>query len=741
MNVSAPIPVKVDLTEEEIRYIRGALGREPNEVEWGMFDTMFSEHICYKSSRPIIKLLPTTGPRVIIGPGYDAGVVDIGDGLAATLKIESHNHPSAIDPYNGSGTGIGGVLRDVLSMGTRPIALVDPLRFGYLTSGRSRWLLNYVVKGIADYGNSVGVPTVTGEIEFDPSFEMNCLVGVGCVGIAKRERIIAGGAKYPRDIVVLAGGSTGRDGLHGVTFASRILGGESDADRPAVQVGDPFLKNIIIEATLAAIETDLVRGLKDLGGGGLTCGVCEMASDGETGMDVDISKVRLRENGMTPYEIMLSESQERMLLVVEPSGLGKVLEILDKYELPYSMIGRVTDTGNVVVRYGENVVADIPARMITKVPVARREAKKPNYLAGARKNKKPEIPSDLSETLVKLLSSPNIASKEWIFRQYDFEVGVRTVLKPNDGDAAVLRLIGTDKALAVKVDGNSRRTYLDPYHGGASALAEACRNVAAVGAQPIAMVDHCNFGNPEKPDIFWQFREAVKGMADACRALDVPCIGGKVSFYNEDSTTGKAIKPSPVVAVLGLIEDMNHLATIPWKEHGESIYIVGKTRCELGGSEYYNYIHNVQEGQPPRFAGSEEKRSITLAYKSISRGLTETVHDCSDGGLAVAIAEMCILSGLGAEIDLAHIPRDRMRIDELLFSESNSRFIMTVSRKNLDEFLSLASRIGAKVAEIGRVTDTGELAMLEGGKRVLNSAVEIMRKAWSDSIPRSMGGC
>jgi phosphoribosylformylglycinamidine synthase II len=738
--VSSPIGVKVDLTEDEIRYIRRSLGREPNEVEWGIFDTMFSEHICYKSSRPVIKLLPTEGPRVVVGPGYDAGVVDIGDGYAATLKIESHNHPSAIDPYNGAGTGIGGVLRDVLSMGTRPIALMDPLRFGPLSSGRSRWLLKYVVKGIADYGNSVGVPTVSGEVEFDSSFETNCLVGVGCVGIAKRESIMVGGARYPGDTVVLAGGSTGRDGVHGVTFASRVLSGESDADRPAVQVGDPLLKNIIIEATLAALETGHIRGLKDLGGGGLTCGVIEMAADGETGMEIDLSKVRLRESGMSPYEIMLSESQERMLFIVEPSGVENVLKLFEKYELPYSVIGDVTQTGNVIIRYEDKVVADLPARLAAKSPVIRREAKKPSYIGQVRKVVRPETPSNLSDTLLKLLSSPNIASKEWIYRQYDFEVGVRTVLKPGQGDAAVLRLIGTNKGLAAKVDGNSRRTYLDPYNGGASALAEACRNVAAVGAEPIAMVDHCNFGNPERPDIFWQFQESVKGMADACRALNIPCIGGKVSFYNEDSATGKAVKPSPVVAVLGLIEDMHHLATIPFKEHGESIYIVGKTRCELGGSEYYNHIHNIVEGEPPKFNGSEEKRSITLAYKSVRQGLTETVHDCSDGGLAVAIAEMCIQGDLGAEINIKEIPRDKMSADELIFSESNSRFIMTVSRKNLDEFFSLASKTGAKVAEIGRVTDTGELVFSDNEDKVLTCGIEPMRKAWSESIPMSLGG-
>jgi phosphoribosylformylglycinamidine synthase len=738
--VSAPVGVKVDLTEGEIRYIRRSLGREPNEVEWGIFDTMFSEHICYKSSRPVIKLLPTTGPRVIIGPGYDAGVVDIGDGLAATLKIESHNHPSAVDPYNGAGTGIGGVLRDVLSMGTRPIALMDPLRFGPLSSGRSKWLLRYVVKGIADYGNSVGVPTVSGEVEFDSSFERNCLVGVGCVGVAKRESIMAGGAKYPGDIVVLAGGSTGRDGVHGVTFASRVLSGESDADRPAVQVGDPFLKNVLIEATLAALEKGHIRGLKDLGGGGLTCGVIEMAADGETGMEIDLSKVRLRESGMSPYEIMLSESQERMLFVVEPSGLAEVLSVFDKYDLPYSVIGEVTQTRNVVIKYEDQVVANLPAKLAAKSPEIIREAKKPNYIGEVKKAGKPETPANLSDTLIKLLSSPNIASKEWIFRQYDFEIGVRTVMKPNQGDAAVLRLIGTNKGLAVKTDGNSRRTYLDPYHGGAGALAEGCRNVAAVGAEPIAMVDHCNFGNPEKPDIFWQFRESVRGMADACKALGIPCVGGKVSFYNEDSETGNSVKPSPVVAVLGLIEDVHHIATIPFKEHGESIYIIGKTRCELGGSEYYNYIHSLTEGEPPKFNGSEEKHSMMLTYKAVAQGLTETVHDCSDGGLAVTLAEMCIQSGLGAEIDLTQIPRDKMLVDELVFSESNSRFVTTVSRKNLEEFLQLASKVGAKVAEIGRVTDTGELSMSGKKGKVLTCEIEAMRKAWSDSMPVSIGG-
>jgi phosphoribosylformylglycinamidine synthase len=444
---------------------------------------------------------------------------------------------------------------------------------------------------------------------------------------------------------------------------------------------------------------------------------------------------------MVPYEIMLSESQERMLFVVEPSGVNEVIRLFDKYELPYTVIGNVTNTGNIVVRQEDKIVANLPAKLVAKAPVAKREAKSPTYISQIGRVKKPPTPGNLSEILTKILSSPNIASKEWIYRQYDHEVGVRTVLKPGQSDAAVLRLIGTKKGLAVKADGNSQRTYLDPYHGGASALAEASRNVAAVGAEPIAMVDHCNFGNPQKPDIFWQFREAVRGMADACRALDIPCVGGKVSFYNEDSATQKAVKPSPVVAVLGLIHDIDHLATLPFKEHGESIYMVGRTRCELGGSEYYTYIHNIAGGEPPKFNGSDEKHSITLAFRSISKGLTQTVHDCSNGGLAVALAEMCIPCGLGAEIDLTKIPRDKMEVDELLFSESNARFIMTVSRKNLDEFLSLARATRATVAEIGRVTDTGELVMFEDSRRAVACEVEVMRKAWLEPVLKAMGGC
>ncbi|NVM53909.1 MAG: phosphoribosylformylglycinamidine synthase subunit PurL, partial [Candidatus Helarchaeota archaeon] len=468
--------VHVDLKPDEIEKVKKMLGRTPNMVEVGMIDIMWSEHCSYKSSRPILKMLPTEAPHVLIGPGEDAGVIDIGDGLVVTFKIESHNHPSAIVPYDGAATGIGGIVRDILCMGARPIALLDPLRFGSLTSGHSRWLFEYVVKGIGDYGNCIGVPTVGGEVEFDESFEANCLVNVACVGVGKKEEIKRSIANQVGDKLILMGGSTGRDGLGGVTFASRVLTDKSEEDRPAVQIGDPFTKKLIIEATLEALKTGYVHGLKDLGGGGFTCVCSELAGGGGTGVDVDLDKIFLREPGMIPYEIMVSESQERMMFVVDPNGVEIITDIFKKFEIPHAVVGTVTDTGNIHMQKDGKEAGVLPASILDDAPVIHRIKRKPEHIDRLKKIEAPSMPRDLTESIYQLLGSPNIADMGWVYHQYDHEVGVRTVIKPGHADAAVLRIFNTNKAIAVATDCNARHTYLDPYHGGAGATAEACRN-------------------------------------------------------------------------------------------------------------------------------------------------------------------------------------------------------------------------------------------------------------------------
>ena len=574
--------IKLNLTQKEIKEAQIRLGREPNETELGMIDVMWSEHCSYKSSRKLLQKLPKEGKKVVVGPGYDSGVVDIGDGDIVAFKVESHNHPSAIEPYNGAATGIGGIIRDILCMNCRPVGLLDSLRFGNLQSSHSQWLFKNVVKGIADYGNCTGIPTIAGEVEFDESFETNCLVNVGCLGFGKLKDLKLGRMDNPGDIIILVGGSTGRDGIHGVTFASRVIGEESELDRPAVQIGDPFVKKLAIEATLEALRTGKVTAVKDLGGGGLTCALSEMSSKGNSGLEIDLNVIHVREGKMTPYEILLSESQERLLFTVIPEGQRKVLEIFERWGLSYSIIGKVTHTGNLVAKYNGRIIVNIPAKLLTNSPLAVRVAKKPK-IKSKKSISRPAIPSNISKTIFHLLQTANIASKDIIYRQYDHEVGVRTVLKPGDSDAAVLRLIGKNKAVAIKADCNSVHCFLDPYNGHASAVAEAARNVVATGAEPIAITDCCNFGNPENPNVYWQFRQAINGMSYMLKGLKIPCVGGNVSFYNEDETTGNAVKPSTTIVMLGLIEDLKLITNIALKRTGQSIIMIGKTYSELGG--------------------------------------------------------------------------------------------------------------------------------------------------------------
>ncbi|MCE7697413.1 MAG: phosphoribosylformylglycinamidine synthase subunit PurL, partial [Methanobacterium paludis] len=573
------------LADTEFEYIKKELEREPNSLEYGMLDIMFSEHCSYKSSRPILRLFPNEGKKVIMGPGDDAGIVELTDELALVIGMESHNHPSAIEPYGGAGTGIGGIIRDIISMGAKPVALLDSLRFGNLEDPKSRYLFEHVVKGISDYGNRVGIPTVGGEVEFDENFKANPLVNVLCVGIVSKDSIVKGIAPNVGDIFVLMGGRTGRDGIHGVTFASEELTTASEIeDRPAVQVGDPFTKKQVMEATFEALEKIDIQGLKDLGGGGLTCCISEMAAKSENGAEVDITQIPLREEGMTPYEIMLSESQERMVFVVHPEDVDDLMAIFEKFELPAAAVGKVTDTGRFVMTQKGEVISDLPCQLLSDPPIIEREARKPKTTPEYVEIK--EV--DPEEALLKLLSSQNIASKKWVYSQYDHEVQIRTVVKPGD-DAAVMR-VDDEKAFAITSDCNSIHTKLDPYHGGAGSVAEAIRNVVSMGAEPVCIADCLNFGNPEKPEVFWQFKECIKGMSDVANCFSTPVISGNVSFYNE--TEGVTVNPSPVVGVAGVM-DIKDIRTSEFKNSGDKIILIGKTRAELGGSEYYRSVHGV----------------------------------------------------------------------------------------------------------------------------------------------------
>lgn len=725
--------LRLGLTPAEVETVRRVLQREPNETEWAVIDAEWSEHSSYKSSKRLLRLFPTTGKRVLLGPGYDAGVVDIGKGYVATLHIESHNHPSAVDPYGGAATGIGGVLRDILSMGSRPVALLDMLRFGDIReSSDSRWLFKNVVRGIADYGNCVGVPTVAGDVEFDGSFERNCLVDVGCVGVAKKESLVLGEAKRPGDVLVMIGGSTGRDGVGGATFASKNLTAGSETERSSVQVPAPFTKKLLIDAILEMAETGQIRGMKDLGGGGLSTALSELASKGGTGLDVELTKVRTREPDMTPAEIMTSESQERMILVLAPTGSEQVLDILEKYEVPHSVIGRVTSGGRMKVRVDGKAVVDLPVELVTGAPEIPRESRKPAVERNPETTKRTD--PEVGSSLLALMSSPNVASRSWVYRQYDHEVGVRTVLKPGDGDASLLRM-PNGAMLAVKADGNSKHSHLDPRSGGAGCVAEACRNVVAVGAEPIAMVDHLQFGDPSDPEVYWAFEESVAGIAGYCRKVGLPVVGGKVSFYNEDSSTKVAIKPAPIAMVVGLIPETIGLVRSGFTAPGEWVFVLGNTKAELGGSEYYEGVLRRAGGSVPKPDPVADRRLYRAVTKLVRDGLATAVHDASKGGLGVALAEMCVPSAIGATVDVARFPAAPAEASELLFSESHGRFVVSTDSRKAVEALLEASKVPHSV--VGR-TGGKTLEFTRGSKRVAAVGVRKLVQAWQSPLPEMM---
>ena len=692
--------INLSLTSSELEYIEKSLQRKANLVELTMIDAQWSEHCSYKSSKSLLKLLPTKGKRVLLGPGYEAGVLDVDNGQILTMHIESHNHPSAIDPYGGAATGVGGVLRDILSIGTRPLAVLDSLRFGNLDSTNSKWLLRNVVRGIADYGNCVGIPTIGGELSFDSCFETNCLVDVVCIGVGKRKQLIYSEAKNVGDILILLGGRTGRDGIHGSSFASKDLEDEPE-DRSAVQIPDPLMKKLIIEATLDALSTGYVSGLKDLGGGGLACCLSEVSDMGNTGVEVDLGKIHLRESNMEPYEILISESQERMLFVVNPNNSTEILKAFDKYNLPYSVIGKVTDSKNVVIKQNNKIIVDLPTSLIANAPLINWPKTKPDHLNNIS-HSKPELPSNIQETILKVLSSPNLANKSWIFSQYDHEVGTNTVIKPGESGASVMR-ISNEKFIAISVDGNPSHCYLDPYHGAAGVVAEAMRNVISVGAEPIAMLDHLQFGNPGNSDVFWTFNETINALSDFCYYIDLPCVGGKVSFYNEDAKTHEAIKPSPVISVAGLIKGSHNIRTRKISTSHPVIVLVGTTFDELGGSEYYSVMNNKNSGIVPKLNFELEKKAQKLVRDGIKVGLFGAVTDCSKGGLVHSLLQMCMSGDIGASVDLSKIPTNCKRWDDILFSESHSRFLVTIKEKNLVNLLNISRNHNIPVSIIGYV--------------------------------------
>ena len=690
------------LTKKELEYLEGNLGRAANEVEQDIVGAEWSEHCSYKSSKKYLRLLPTKGERVLVGPGYDAGVLDIGDGYVLTVHIESHNHPSAVEPFGGAATGVGGVIRDIMSMGTRPIAVLDALRFAPLkgaskSSAKSKWMFRNVVKGIADYGNCIGIPTVGGEIEFDSSFADYCLVDVASVGLGRRDEIVANQADLG-DILILAGGSTGRDGIHGASFASKALETEN---RSAVQIPDPFLEKLLLEATMEAVEEGCIKSIKDLGGGGLSCCLSETSDSLGKGFDVELSAVHARESGMTGAELMISESQERMLFVTDPPRLEKLKRVLEKYEIRYSILGQVRSGQDLVVRENGKVIARMPSHLVSHAPLLDWSVKKPAHIEKLRSVRRPAVPTNLGRILLSLLANPNIASKRWVYQQYDHEVGVRTVAKPGSADAALLRLDRNDKLLSIKLDGNSKQCFLDPYQGTLGCLSEGRRNVICTGATPVGVVDHLQFASPEDPEIYWTFAQAVNAIVDYCKFMSIPVVGGKVSFYNE--TANGPIKPSPVIGTLGLVDRTPYLRSLALGQ-GQSIFVVGKTAPEMGGSEYYESIHNLVGGAVPSVDLSEDKKNGLSVLKAIQSDLVECAHDCSKGGIGVALAEMAILGNIGLSADLDLIPNSCSRMDDLLFSESHSRYI--VGTRDPDNLRKIFASDGVSFAEIGQARGT-----------------------------------
>ncbi len=732
--VTLKLVLEHGLSAEEYEMIQKILGRKPTYTELGIFSVMWSEHCSYKNSIKLIKTFPREGEQLLAKAGEEnAGAVDIGEGLVVIFKIESHNHPSAVEPYQGAATGVGGIMRDIFTMGARPVACLDSLRFGELSNPRVRYLFDGVVRGIGDYGNCFGVPTVAGEVYFEESYTGNPLVNAMCIGVVKTDQMARGSAKGKDNPVLLVGASTGRDGIHGVTFASEEISEKSEERRPSVQIGDPFMEKLLLEATLEIIAEDLIVGIQDLGGAGLSCSTSETAARGGSGIEIDVSLVPVREENMIPYEMMLSESQERMLVIAKKGLEKRVQEIFKKWGLHSVIIGKVTEDKMLRVKNHGEVVAEIPAATLalgSGAPQYTRERKKPEYLHEANKLNldELEVPEDLNSVLLQLLGAPNIASKKWVYQQYDTQVRTGTVVGPGS-DAAIIRIRKTNKALATCTDCNGRYCYLNPRVGGRIAVAESARNVVCSGAKPLAITNCLNFGDPYDPEVYWTFAECVAGMGEACRALGTPVTGGNVSFYNEDPQ--RIVYPTPVVGMLGLVEDLKHVTTAGFKEEGDQIVLLGETREELGGSEYLKVMHGLVRGETPELNLEKEKRIQEACLAMIRAGLVKSAHDCSEGGLAVALAECAILSGdhLGAKIKLDR----RMRLDALLFGETQSRIIITLKEEELASAEEVAKAHQIPFALIGKVE--GHDLRIDGA---VDLSVHTLLDAYDKAIERIM---
>jgi phosphoribosylformylglycinamidine synthase len=721
-----------NLTRDEYGLIVKLIGREPNLTELGVFSAMWSEHCSYKSSKFYLKQLPTKGKNVVQGPGENAGIIDIGDGQVIVFKIESHNHPSFIEPFQGAATGVGGILRDIFTMGARPIALLDSLRFGPLASPKNRSVMDGVVSGISSYGNSIGVPTVGGEVYFNDCYSLNPLVNVFCLGIAEKDKIFFAKAEGIGNRVLYVGSKTGRDGIHGATMASQEFGEEIEHKRPNVQVGDPFKEKLLLEACLEVMDKGLIVGIQDMGAAGLTCSSSEMPAKSGTGIEINLDLVPQREEGMTPYEILLSESQERMLIVAKPEKVKEVKDVFAKWDLDAVEIGKVIEGGQMRVGFHGEIVVDIPVSAIVDLcPIYERPCAAPAQPKKKINIREIPVPEDFNEILMNLVASPTIANKEWVFRQYDHMVQTNTILLPG-ADASVLRIKDSEKALAVTLDGNSLYAHLNPKAGGIIAVAEACRNLACVGARPVGVTNCLNFGNPEKPEVMGQFKEVVEGMSEACKAFEIPVTGGNVSFYND--TEGVSIYPTPVLGIVGLIKDINKVVTPGFKEEGDAVVLLGENKEELGGSEYLKIQFGREDGIPPAIDLAKEKAVQELCLEAAEAGFLESAHDLSEGGLAVCAAECGFFSGkkIGCELDL----NDVWRPDALLFGETQSRILVTAKSSKLKKLLALARKKGVKAAAIGKVGGKKIRISLKG-KALVNVPVEEVYKEWKEAIPRN----
>jgi phosphoribosylformylglycinamidine synthase len=731
------------LTDAEYTRIEALLARTPTFAELGIFSALWSEHCSYKHSRPILKTFPTEGPHVVQGPGENAGVLRLPDGWAVAFKIESHNHPSAVEPYQGAATGAGGILRDVFTMGARPVALLNSLRFGPLDEARNRYLFAGVVRGIGDYGNCIGVPTLGGEVDFAPGYSGNPLVNAMCVGILRERDLITAAAHGVGNVLLAVGARTGRDGIHGASFASEELSQESEQRRPQVQVGDPFTEKLLLEASLELIASGHIVAIQDMGAAGLTSSSAEMAARGGVGVEIDLSLVPTREPGMTPYEILLSESQERMLVVAKHDRVAEIQAIAAKWELSATPIGRVTDDGMYRCTWGDQVVVEIPGRpLVEDCPVYRPDAREDEAVAVLRATRPaPRAPLPTpAESLLRLLDHPPLASKRWVFEQYDSTVQASTVLAPG-GDAGVLRVRHARFGLAVTTDCNSRYVRLRPYEGGKAAVAEAARNIACTGARPLGITDCLNFGNPERPAVFFEFREACRGIADACRALGTPVTGGNVSFYNE-SPTG-AVDPTPVIGMVGLLERVEQAVPSHARVAGDRVLVLGETRAELGGSAYWEAVLACPGGEPPVVDLEAERRLVEFLVAAARQDLLRSAHDCSDGGLGLALAEVAIggpyqAAGMSLEVDLRDYGQP-LGAAELLFSESHGRAVITCAPEHATAVAALAARQHVPIFAAGSVGNPEGSLRIHLREDIIEQPVGRLRELYFGAIPRRMG--